>query len=323
MAGTSAATTNAEGGAQPSSRTNGEAEKAAATGSVGANNGDSSSTSISSSSNNNNGGASADDVERLTKLGVLLVNVGAASEEKVFGVKNSAAMQTYRDHRMSDLLVINRSEDDAAAHPLCWYKPWTWWTSGRQVSPILRVPASAASTVTAGQSSTSTGAATTTATGASQTNAAHVETLPAAEPHVKPRKKAGLPTVNMRPLTDDEVAVLTPAVQEDRGKLLKAEEHIHKMLQNIEDTRYRYLVPSRDLHCEAEVVAVVRCYAERQQAAAALKAKNGVAAGGVDGIPAEGAVVRSDLLACGPSVQQLKKCAEAMAMAYSHDGEVA
>ncbi|KPA73811.1 putative mitochondrial hypothetical protein [Leptomonas pyrrhocoris] len=289
----------------------------------------------SSGAENGSGGSgmSPQDDERRTKLGVLLVNLGAASEEKVFGRKGSAAMQAYRDGNMTDLLVIHRPTDDAAAHPFHWYNPWTWWSSGPQVSPLVRVPA-AGSASSGGPPSGSAETATVTAAvnsvvGATQADETDVPPPPpAVEPTVKPKKKKGLPTVDMRPLKDDEVAALTPAVQDDRAKLLKTEAHLHTALQNIEDTRYRYLVPSRELHCEAEVAAVVRCYSERHEAfaaatAAALKAQSAAEPSECVHAPATAnPVVRADLLACGPDVQRLKRCAEAVAMTYSHDGEL-
>ncbi|KPI84127.1 hypothetical protein ABL78_6825 [Leptomonas seymouri] len=274
----------------------------------------SSTNRVTESSAGSGGGIAAEDQARLNKFGVLLVNVGAASEEAVFGAKDSAAMLAYRHQEMSDLLVINRRQDDAAAHPFQWYKPWTWWRSGPQVSPIVRAPAGKSSARGAPSSSA---AAASMAVGATQTHGADLPLPPAAEQHVKQRKK-GLPTVDMRPLTDSEVAALTPVVQEERAKVLKTEEHLHKALQNVEDMRHRYLVPSLDVHCEAEVAEVVRCYVKRHQATAgAVKAIDSASISSVE-VPA----VRADLLACGPMVQQLKACAGAMAMAYSHDSEV-
>lgn len=294
--------------------------------------------------------AAAEELRRRTALGTLLVNMGAAPEEKVFGAAGSPAMQAYREHRMQELLVIHRPQDDAAAHPVSWYKPWTWWTGGAQVSPIVRevhhhhrVAGSGPTTAPAQTSDTTQteqDAAAPAAAAAAGGAAIPADVLPAqetAKATAQPkRKRKGLPTVNMRPLTDDEVASLTPAVRAEREKLLRSEEHIHKTLQGIEDTRYRYLVPSRDLKCEAEVAAVVRCYAERNHTSAAAAAqtgsesnsgsgasssKVGVAArrGGAEERP----LVRADLLACGPHVQRLKTCAETMVMKYSHDGDVA
>lgn len=305
MAGTSAATTGTEAD-RPLTNAN---------------------TSGTSASSGSSSAMSTRDQERLTKLGVLLVNVGAASEEKVFGVKGSIPMQNYQNHKMNDLLVINRREDDASAHPFHWYNPWTWWSSGRQVSPILRVPAGTA--VASGQSTGSAetaNSAAAAAASATQTEEAELFLPPVMEPKVKPKKKKGLPTVDMRPLSDDEAATLTLTVQEDRAKVMKAEEHLHKALQDIEDTRYRYLVPSRDLQCEAEVIAVVQCYSERHQAAAAAAQKAKSSAAPSDNIVAPlkvNTAVRANLLACGPDVQRLKKCAETVAMRYSHEGELA
>ncbi|CBZ23126.1 conserved hypothetical protein [Leishmania mexicana MHOM/GT/2001/U1103] len=273
---------------------------------------------------------SSEELKRLTALGALLVNMGAASEEKIFGMKDSAPMLAYRQNRMHELLVINRPQDDAAAHMFIWYKPWTWWSSGAQVSPIVKRmlteegSASAPRTTAPPQTS-----------GSTQTEADVVAPPPppdAVESKAAPSKrKKGLPPVDMRALTDEEVDALTPAVRDERAKLLRSEKHIHETLQGMEDTRYRYLVPSRDLKCEAEVMAVVRCYAERNEAKAASlaaeggRAPSGAAAASHNGPSGGGekATVRADLLACGLHVQRLKVCAESMVMQYSREGEAA
>ncbi|TPP42988.1 hypothetical protein CGC20_35390 [Leishmania donovani] len=239
---------------------------------------------------------SSEELKRLTALGTLLVNMGAASEEKIFGVKDSAPMLAYRQNRLHELLVINRPQDDAAAHMFIWYKPWTWWSSGAQVSPIV------------------------------------VKRMLTEEGSADaPRTTAPPQTPGSTQTEADEVDALTPAVRDERAKLLLSEKHIHETLQGMEDTRYRYLVPSHDLKCEAEVMDVVRCYAERNQAkAASLAAEGGRAPPGAAATShnrlsggGEKAVVRADLLACGPHVQRLKTCAESMVMQYSREGKVA
>ncbi|KAG5488211.1 hypothetical protein LSCM4_08191 [Leishmania orientalis] len=275
--------------------------------------------------------ASSEEMKRLTTLGTLLVNMGAASEEKVFGMKDSAPMLAYRDHRMHDLLIINRPQDDAAAHPFIWYRPWTWWSSGARVSPLVvwrkpapeeraREPVMAAPPVIAASTQTERDRASPPSSDLGEPKAAP-----------PPKRKKGLPVVDMRALTDEEVDALTPSVRDERAKLLRSEKHIHETLQGMEDTRYRYLVPSRDLKCEAEVLDVVRCYAERNQAtAASLAAEGGDAPPGATAAlhneasdVGEKTVVRADLLACGPQVQRLRVCAESMVMKYSLEGDVA
>ncbi|KAG5487967.1 hypothetical protein LSCM1_08282 [Leishmania martiniquensis] len=274
--------------------------------------------------------APSEELQRLTALGTLLVNMGAASEEKVFGMKDSAPMLAYRDHRMHDLLVINRPQDDAAAHPFTWYKPWTWWGSGAQVSPIV-VQRRSAPEESASAPVTTAPPPRTTSTQTAEDAVATPSSDAAAPKAAPPKRKKGLPVVDMRPLTDEEVDVLTPAVRDERAKLLRSEKHIHETLQSMEDTRYRYLVPSRELKCEAEVMEVVRCYAERNQAKAASlvahcsDAPSGEAAASHNRASdlGERAVVRTDLLACGPHVQRLKACAESMVTKYSREGELA
>ncbi|CAG9567218.1 conserved hypothetical protein [Leishmania major strain Friedlin] len=273
----------------------------------------------------------SEELKRLTALGTLLVNMGAASEEKIFGVKDSAPMLAYRQNRMHELLVINRPQDDAAVHMFIWYKPWTWWSSGAQVSPIV-VKRMLTEEGNAGEPRTTVPPQT---TGSTQTEADVVAPPPppdAVEPKAAPlKRKKGLPAVDMRALTDEEVDALTPAVRDERSKLLLSEKHIHGTLQGMEDTRYRYLVPSRDLKCETEVMNVVRCYTERNQAkAASLAAEGGRAPPGAAAAShnrpsggGEKTVVRADLLACGPHVRRLKVCAESMVMQYSREGEAA
>lgn len=287
----------------------------------------------------------AAEAARQEKLGAVLVNLGGATEEQVFGSRSGPVMQAYREHRVPDLLVINRRQDDAAANPFVWYQPWTWLSSGQQVSP-LRWEHRAAP---AGSSSHTT--TTTTSGGAppspvsvdvstATSNAAVVDApLPflssaavaaVAADRKQKRKKAGLPPVVMVPLTDAQVTLLTPLVREDRQKLLASEERIHKVLQGIEDTRYKYLVPSQDLSCERAVHDVVVCY-QRQNAVADKKRL--VILAGREAEAAKGfsnrlndedldvPIVLFDALACGAKVSALKKCTAAMVASYS-DGSL-
>jgi len=99
-----------------------------------------------------------EELAAVTKLGILLVNTGAADEAKVFGSAGSAVMKAYRSGVISDLVVVNRAEDDAARHPFAWYKPWTWFTSGAQVSPMQwRTGPTIAAAATTAQPSQSAG----------------------------------------------------------------------------------------------------------------------------------------------------------------------
>ncbi|KAK7198040.1 hypothetical protein NESM_000759600 [Novymonas esmeraldas] len=240
--------------------------------------------------------AAADaELRRRIDLGVLLVNMGAATEERVFGMQDSAAMHAYRERRVRELLVVNRRQDDAAAHPLVWFKPWTWWRSGPQVSPmqwgVYPHPA--------GSTGGSDAATSTAATPPSPPADGGVEAPAPTAPPARRRRK-GLPAVDTRALTSDEVSALTAAVRDERAALLRGEEDIHAALHGVEDRRYRYLVPSRDVKCEKQVVEVLRCYTEHT---------------------ATEGVVRGDLLACGPHVSRLRTCAEAMVAQYSSAGE--
>lgn len=276
------------------------------------------------------------EASRQTKLGLLLVELGGVPEERVFGSRDSAAMRAYREHRVPDLLVINRPEDDAAAHPLVWYKPWTWWSAGPQVSPMRwssepgTGPAAAKETKAIG---TEDAATATEATGPVESSESLL--LKAADAAVaerkKRKKKSGLPPVIMTPLSEDDVqGKLTEQVRQDREKLLTSEERIHKVLQGIEDTRYKYLVPSQELSCERQVLDVVTCYerrnaeAEKKRAAITQKRKEEIAKGfsnQIDDVDVDAPIVLFDALACGAKVEALKKCTAAMVASYS-EGEI-
>lgn len=150
------------------------------------------------------------------------------------------------------------------------------------------------------------------------------------------KTKLGTPSVNTAPLTEQQAAQLTANVRADRDKLLAAEQHVHDVLQGLEDTRFKYLVPSADLPCDREVEAVVKCYvaknaeAENRREAVrkrlqaemrrdymkadyplSLAEKKGSA--GVADVP----IVAFDALQCGPQVKQLRLCTDRMLEAYS------
>lgn len=301
--------------------------------------------------------------ERQARLGALLVNLDAAKEEEVFGPSGAEVMRVYREHRAPDLLVINRREDDASQHPICWYKPWTWWTGGAQVSPMIwedtgrslpPLPSNDAhpteTTVEKEVPRQAVGKEVFTQT--METNEPVPEVAVETPPPVVltelavqiateeaerlnrsgayAQKKRGVPPVSMLPLTEEQLNLLTPTVREDRVKMLKAEENIHKTLQGIEDTRYKYLVPSTDIACEREVAEVTLCYARENAAAAAEKASRQqaraaeVAKGYSNQVEDEGVekpIVLFNVLRCGPKVAAMKACTERMLSTYS-DGEV-
>ncbi|KPA74991.1 hypothetical protein ABB37_08950 [Leptomonas pyrrhocoris] len=194
-------------------------------------------------------------------------------------------MRNDQDGRVTDSPFIPHPTSDAAARPFHWYKPWTWWSGG---PPLEREPA-----------------------GRVRNGGAVVA--------------AAVTNGIYRALLSNEDETPPSAVQDDRAKVLRTEAPLHTALQNIEDTVYRYLVPPSESHCEEEAATVVRCYTERHRdfaadaaAAAAWKAKSTVEPSECVQAP----VVRADLLDCGPDVQQLKRCAEAVARRYSHDGEL-
>lgn len=272
---------------------------------------------------------SRDEVARQVKLAALLVKLGAAKEENVFGSAQSELMKTFRDGRAADLLVVNRREDEADRHPFDWYNPATWLSSGVQVSqmtwgitpqpiyilhPEMPTPRPSAPSATDSVEAAAVAASVSgdiTTRLAADGSSLRVQKL-----------KSGLPPVVMKPLPVSEVDALTPAVFGDREKLLKSEEAIHTRLQGIEDTRYRYLVPSIDMACETELTAVVKCYhkynavadakraARRVECAAEVDKRysNKVVGAGDLGVP----LVALDVLACGPVVSALKKCTAEM-----------
>lgn len=271
---------------------------------------------------------SPEEADRQTKLGILLVNQGVAQESQVFG-SNTDIMKAVRNRQVPDLLVINRPQDDAHLDLAKWYKPWTWFKGAPRVSPMqwsapppVPPPAPPPARVEEG----------------SQTDADPdvAEALPLppaperkAEPEAPPapKKRSGLPPVVLEPLSDSAVASLAPAVRADRDKLLKAEANVHQILQGIEDTRYKYLVPSTELSCEAEVVEVVKCYAvenanaAKKRAAILREREDELAKGYSNRIDENGyldkPIILFDALNCGPKVKKLKQCTEKMLKDYS------
>ncbi|EAN88771.1 hypothetical protein TcCL_ESM08724 [Trypanosoma cruzi] len=260
-----------------------------------------------SSAGGGNGGVtvSREERERQIKLGLLLVRLGGAKETDVFGVRGLVVPPR-------DLLVIHRPEDDAEARrPFRWYDPISWFLSGPRPSPMrwssttaiskpsqavpqkvtTKSTASVASAIDASSVAATVAAATTTA---------------AASPKVK--KKRPLPAVNMQPLKDDET--LEPVVKEEREKLLKDEAAVHGVLDSIEEARYKYLVPSRILGCEAEVMSVLQCYIKSNAAARKI-------ADAEESLLPTALPAAADVLQCGPVVALLKRCAEGMVASYS------
>ncbi|RNF27427.1 uncharacterized protein Tco025E_00357 [Trypanosoma conorhini] len=242
-----------------------------------------------------NGGVAVarEERERQIKLGLLVVRLGGAKENNVFGARGLTVPPR-------DLLVIHRPEDDAAARrPFKWYDPISWFLSGPRPSPMTWSASSAVK-----KSSPPTAAASVVA---DASVAAAVATATAAT-SATARKKRPLPPVDMHPLKD--AATLEPAVGEERAKLLKDEASVHSVLDRIEEARYAYLVPSQELRCEAEVMSVLQCY------------MNGNAAAGVRAAAAEAPSptalpAAAGVLQCGPVVALLRRCAEKMVVSYS------
>jgi hypothetical protein len=114
-----------------------------------------------------------------------------------------------------------------------------------------------------------------------------------AEPAVVTVPKSGLPTLNFSPLPDEVVNGLHRDVRKERAELLAAEEAIHDLLMRIEETRHQYLTPGASV-CGRELELVGRCYA----AANAADTKQ------------KGSRPSRRILACGPLVNQLQRCAE-------------
>lgn len=276
------------------------------------------------------------ELDQLAKLGAVLVNLGVTSDEAVFGSSSRRPM--------NDLVVIHRLQDEALRHPFDWRRPWSWVLSGAQVSPIVwrryvdvpLPPPSAPAPAAAASADVSVATSTEASPSVVSTETQTIETgerktvAAAAAAAVVKRKRSGLPNVDMRPLTDAEVAALSENVRVARSKLLKSEESTHEALQGIEDTRYRYLVPSMELQCEAEVMAVLRCYKEKNaEVAAASNAanstKDSASSSHSKRNPTEpmAPVIASELLACSGVVEQLSKCTRQMAHRYALDGTIA
>ncbi|EPY36790.1 hypothetical protein AGDE_00007 [Angomonas deanei] len=256
---------------------------------------------------NQTNGLSSEEVERQKKLGAFIVQNNIASAEKVFGTPSMRSPP--------DLLLINRSNEDALRHPKVWYKPWTWFTGGQQVGalqwserhgapepfPAVRRPEAAPAPIE--------------------------EVEPEVEPRKVIKKKSGLPPVRMEIMKESEVQTLTPKVKEERDMLRQSEARIHQLLQGIEDTRYRYLIPSQDLKCEKEVTRVLRCYEKENEKALQKKHEimrqrekelmSGVSNQVHSTVDLEKPVITTDVLNCAGLVKQLKTCTSKMVETYS------
>lgn len=322
----------------------------------------------------------AEERDRQEKLGIVLVNLNAASEKDVFGSANSKTYAKYKQRQMPDLLVVHRPEDEAARHPFVWYNPVSWFTYGPRVSPIVwdktTSPSQAqqqqqqpgAAAVVGGaegqpqelkkpkaeamtQTVEGEGADAAAAAAAAEVDMTGIDGALAAAQKAssnssnKRRLKSGLPAVVMEPLSDKFVRRhLTDAVVEDRNKIIKGEAAIHATLDAIEQTRFKYLVPSPELQCEREVARVHQCYETKNKEAAvarhvlakeaeereALRAQGvplgdtylstGGSAGGMHELFPNTPCVMSHVLDCFPAVESLRVCAEAVVQKYS-EGE--
>ncbi|EKG08019.1 hypothetical protein TCSYLVIO_000846 [Trypanosoma cruzi] len=259
------------------------------------------------SAGDGNGGVtvSRGERERQIKLGLLLVRLGGAKETDVFGVRGLVVPPR-------DLLVIHRPEDDAEARrPFRWYDPISWFLSGPRPSPMRWSSTTAVSKLSqAVPQKVTTKSTVSVASGIDASSVAATvaaaTTTAAASPKVK--KKRPLPVVNMQPLKDDET--LEPVVKEEREKLLKDEAAVHGVLDSIEEARYKYLVPSRILGCEAEVMSVLQCYIKSNAAARNI-------ADAEESLLPTALPAAADVLQCGPVVALLKRCAEGMVASYS------
>lgn len=256
-----------------------------------------SSTAVEAAGNGNGGVAvTPEERERQVKLGLLLVRLGAANENSVFGPRGLMVPPP-------DLLVIHRPEDDVQPQgSFKWYNPLSWFFIGSRTSPMvwgLTAPPPANT-----REDALTPPATSMATAAATTET--VTAPPTAK--TKATRTRSLPVVNMQPLRDEES--LEPAVREERARLQKDSDEVHRVLDGIEDTRYTYLVPSQEIRCEEEVVSVVRCY-EKHNA----MTRGQLFSGDMTSLTALPAV--ADVLQCGPVVALLKQCAEGMVVAYN------
>ncbi|KAH9593268.1 hypothetical protein LSM04_004906 [Trypanosoma melophagium] len=250
--------------------------------------------------------------ERQIKLGLLLVRLGAAKENHVFGARGLTVPPR-------DLLVIHRPEDDAQMRrPFRWYNPISWFLSGPRPSPLRWSTTAGTITTSPKPNITTTGTTTTTTTTTAAAAAAEAAAEAASMAKLK-RKTRPLPTVRMEQLKDD--TVLESAVREDREKLISAGKALHSTLDSIEETRYAYLVPSYELECEDEVLSVVKCYEKYNTAAhnqRLEKTKTADASSSSSSLTLSMELpVEADVLQCGPVVALLRKCAEGMVAAYS------
>ncbi|CCW62867.1 unnamed protein product [Phytomonas sp. EM1] len=283
---------------------------------------------------------SDEEAARREKLGILLVQLGVASEEAIFGSHNSETMRDFREHRIPDLLRI----PPQPGPDICtraFLKLWKWvaprWQMGRARARSKSPPVAAHFSVNTARAEEEE-----KGENNKQKEKEEEEEVDFAEEAAKGwgegplgnapilshtrRKRSALPQLTLKPLSDDEVDSLTPAARKDREVVLQEEVQIHKLLQSIEDTRYRYLVPSREMICEPQVMAVAKCYEEKNASAqkkrAAMKKQLEMNARrrvkkNVEGEETEAPIVVFDVLACAKVVEELKTCTARMVEAYS------
>lgn len=119
-------------------------------------------------------------------------------------------------------------------------------------------------------------------------------------PAQQPNKPKPPPRIDYKVVSDDVLSRLEAAAKEERRKLLGMEENIHGMLETIERTKHKFLVPARELKCEREIGAVVSCYERLNM--------QGSAVGAMDG---------RWILKCGEVVKKLTLCSEEILRQYT------
>lgn len=251
----------------------------------------------------------------------------------------------YRQH----LLKIHRDVDQAS-HPrnrFHWLRPWTWFGSGPQVSPLVwewegSPPTTTTTTLPPGPIMTTTTTTTTIATEEEEEG----EMARRGDRY----RREGLPAVSMTPLSSAVVSALHPDVTAKRAEVLAGEEKIHQALQRIETARRYYLSTAADVtqpwRCESAVKRVTQCLHRANTSASARKAafrteQAALAARAVasntspavfktagahpETSPAvlhpwwlhAAPVVAFDALECGPAVEALQTCTREMLARYT------
>ncbi|CCW70433.1 unnamed protein product [Phytomonas sp. Hart1] len=280
---------------------------------------------------------SNDELLRREKLGILLVQLGVASEEKIFGRFNSEAMRDFQQGRISDLIYIPPSQERGGDLGR-WFRPWRWFSLPavpRGKAAVARWVSNAAQNEMESEWNNNKKQKTTSTPKEEMSELDSPRAVSSVEEErwgealssEGRRKRSALPPVHFKILQEDEVDSLTPSAKSDREVLLNEEAQLHKLLQGIEDMRRRYFVSSDEMRCKSQVLAVVKCYEEANASARKKREamQKQIARNRTNGFrkindadeEETASIVVFDVLACGNVVEELRTCTALMVKTYS------